>query len=356
MEPDQISSGPLHLRLVRSWSGIDDDDRDVMHVVARLENEAALPMGGLRAEIRTLDGRSFQPQREITSLGPGVQRPYEWTFPPDGQSWIVTVEHPSVSGTEIMELGPFSSDYEHTENRSLRTANSMGATVFEDAFAIQLGDFGNVSERELIDGATVELTEFEAVDASGGRTLVLDEQRDAALGILDAMPMEASSGMTTSSGQRAREAPVTSTPTTSARAPPPTSLSRTMDPLLSHATTSPSKREAPPSSFQAANPVPEGEDPLLSALRPTPSGPPPSGPPGPPPSGPPGPPPSGPPGPPPSGPPGPPPSGPPGPPPTGPPGPPPSGPPGPPPTGPPGPPPSGPPGPPPEEPQQDETV
>ena len=269
MEPDQISSGPLHLRLVRSWSGIDDDDRDVMHVVARLENEAALPMGGLRAEIRTLDGRSFQPQREITSLGPGVQRPYEWTFPPDGQSWIVTVEHPSVSGTEIMELGPFSSDYEHTENRSLRTANSMGATVFEDAFAIQLGDFGNVSERELIDGATVELTEFEAVDASGGRTEVLDEQRDAALGILDAMPMEASSGMTTSSGQRAREAPVTSTPTTSARAPPPTSLSRTMDPLLSHAATSPSKREAPPSSFQAANPVPEGEDPLLSALRPT---------------------------------------------------------------------------------------
>ena len=125
-----------------------------------------LPMGGLRAE--------FEPWMVVPSnhnvrsrvSGLACNATYEWTFPPDGQSWIVTVEHPSVSGTEIMELGPFSSDYEHTENRSLRTANSMGATVFEDAFAIQLGDFGNVSERELIDGATVELTEFEAVDAS----------------------------------------------------------------------------------------------------------------------------------------------------------------------------------------------
>ena len=328
------SSGSLQAEVMDIRMDINDDDEDVVIAKVSITNEAPVPMGGLDVAVITHLGAKHHSQEGVTSLGPGIQRDWTFEFPLDSGEWTFVL---TGSSCEI-KIGPFAFDFEYSATQGRKLSSNIGSSLFTGAFDLSLGDFGNVKEREMIDSSKVVLTSYSAENSMGGETSI-----KADIGKL-------STGLTSTSGEQAREAPIVNT--NPVREAPLSQPSRTEDPLLAHNPSSSSVRESP------VAPAAPAVDLLAPLTPPTPPAPvattevvstpplsPPSGPPTPP-SGPP----TGPPGPPtpPSGPPTPP-SGPP----TGPPGPPtpPSGPPTPPsgpPTGPPGPPtpPSGPPTPP----------
>ena len=328
------SSGSLHAEVVNIKMDINDDDEDVIIATVSITNEAPVPMGGLDVAAVTNSGAKHPSQEGVTSLGPGIQRDWTFEFPLDSGEWTFVL---SGSSAEI-KMGPFAYDFEYSVTQGRKLSSNIGSSLFSGAFDSDLGDFGKVKEREMIDPSKVVLTSYSAENSEGGETKIKAD--------LDVL----STGLTSTSGADARAAPILNP--NPVREAPLSQPSRTEDPLLAHAPSSESVREAPVAPAPNQAPVP------LTPLNAPPSPPaPPAGPPTPP-SGPPTPPagPSGPPTPPtgpPAGPPGPPtpPSGPPSGPPTppaGPPSGPPSGPPGPPtppagPTGPPAGPPSGPP-------------
>jgi len=359
----RANSGSLNATLLSVNMEIDDDDEDVIEAVFSISNEAAIPRGGLTPIIETTSGERFAAIEGVESLGPGKEKNFDFQFILEEGEWTFKLEG--------MEIGPFAADFEFKAAEGRRLKSTMGSSFFTGAFDTGLGDFGQVRERELIDSSKVVMTQYSAEDVTGGGTKISASEASDLL----SQASEVSTGMTTSSGDSAREAPIIQS--TQMRDAPMTSLSRTEDPLLAHTDSSPAKREAPSLVSEervatesiplptATAPEPEPEpqvepepvvDPLFAPLPnatvapptppaapPTPPAAPPPTPPAAPPPTPPLAPPTGPPAGPPSGPPGPP-SGPPGPP-SGPPGPP-SGPPGPPsgpPSGPPAGPPSGPP-------------
>ena len=358
--PTTGSSGPLHAEIINIKMDINDDDEDVVVTTVSISNEAPVPMGGLDVAVITHTGAKHHSQEGVTSLGPGVQRDWNFEFPLDSGEWTFVLK----GSNEEVKMGPFSFDFEYSATQGRKLASTIGSSLFSGAFDQSLGDFGKVQEREMIDPTKVVLTSYAAENSEGGETLIKAD--------IDLL----STGMTTTGGQNSRDAPILNP--NPVREAPMSQPSRSEDPLLAHAPSSPSVRESPKSTTDDNVALPTSELTPLNSAPVEPSGPP-SGPPGPPtpPTGPPTPPsgpPSGPPTPPtgppappsgpPSGPPSPPsgpPSGPPTPPsgppsgpptpPSGPPGPP-SGPPSGPPTAPPGPkgpptgPPSGPPGPP----------
>ena len=325
------SSGSLHAEVINIKMDINDDDEDVIIATVSITNEAPVPMGGLDVAAVTNSGAKHPSQEGVTSLGPGIQRDWTFEFPLDSGEWTFVL---SGSSADI-KMGPFAHDFEYSVTQGRKLSSNIGSSLFSGAFDSDLGDFGKVKEREMIDPSKVVLTSYSAENSEGGETKIKAD--------LDVL----STGLTSTSGADARAAPILNP--NPVREAPLSQPSRTEDPLLAHAPSSESVREAPVAPAPNQAPVP------LTPLNAPPSPPaPPAGPPTPPsgtptpPAGPTGPPtpPSGPPTPP-AGPPTPP-SGPPTPPagPTGPPTPP-SGPPTPPagPTGPPSPP-GGPPTPP----------
>ena len=330
------SSDSLQAEVVNIKMDINDDDEDVIIATVSITNEAPFPMGGLDVSVITNLGAKHYSKEGVTSLGPGIQRDWTFEFPLDSGEWTFVLS----GSSEGIKMGPFAFDFEYSATQGRKLSSNIGSSLFTGAFDQSLGDFGKVKEREMIDSSKVVLTSYSAENSRGGETLIKTN--------LDKL----STGLTSSSGDDAREAPILNA--NPVREAPLSQPSRTEDPLLAHAPSSASVRESPvgedatPSESDSI-PLPEAKP--LAAPPTTPAGPPspPSGPPTPPPgppSGPPTPPPGPPSGPPspPSGPPTPPP-GPPSGPPTPPPGPP-SGPPTPPP-GPPSGPPAGPPTPPP---------
>ena len=365
------SSGSLQAEVIDIRMDINDDDEDVVVAKVSITNEAPVPMGGLDVAVVTHLGAKHHSQEGVTSLGPGIQRDWTFEFPLDSGEWTFVL----IGSSSEIKIGPFAFDFEYSATQGRKLSSNIGSSLFTGAFDLSLGDFGKVKEREMIDSSKVVLTSYSAENSRGGETTIKAD--------IDKL----STGLTSTSGSDARDAPILNA--NPVRDAPLSQPSRTEDPLLAHNPSSSSVREspvgtsppaadllapltppapAPAVTTEAAStpvPLPPAGPPSPAAGPPAPpSGPPtpPTGPPSPPsgpptpPSGPPTPPsgpPAGPPSPP-SGPPTPPsgpPSGPPMPPsgpPTGPPAGPPAGPPGPPsgpPSGPPGPP-AGPPGPP----------
>ena len=327
--PTTGSSGSLQAEVINIKMDINDDDEDVIIATVSITNEAPVPMGGLDVAVITNTGAKHLSQEGVTSLGPGIQRDWTFEFPLDSGEWTFLLK----GSSDEIKMGPYAYDFEYSVTQGRKLSSNIGSSLFSGAFDQNLADFGNIKEREMIDPSKVVLTSYSAENSEGGETLIKS----------DIDPL--STGLTSTND--ARDAPILNA--NPVREAPLSQPSRTEDPLLAHAASSASVREAPispltPPTPPAGPPTPPPGPPSPPAGPPTPpAGPPtpPAGPPTPPPSPPS--PPAGPPTPPtpPAGPPAGPPNPPPGPPspPTGPPAGPPSGPP----TGPPSGPPAGPP-------------
>ena len=316
------SSGSLQAEVINIKMDINDDDEDVVIATVSITNEAPVPMGGLEVAVVTNTGAKHLSQEGVTSLGPGIQRDWTFEFPLDSGEWTFVLN----GSSSDIKMGPFAYDFEYSVTQGRTLSSNIGSSLFSGAFDDNLSDFGNIKEREMIDPTKVVMTSYSAENSEGGDTLIKTD--------LDKL----STGLTSTSASTAREAPILNP--NPVRDAPLSQPSRTEDPLLAHAPSSDSVREAPlppagPPTPPAGPPTPPAGPPTPPAGPPTPPAGPPTPPAGPtgPPSGPPTPP-SGPPTPP-AGPPTPPagPTGPPSGPPT-----PPSGPPAGPPAGPPGPP------------------
>ena len=313
--PTTGSSGSLQAEVINIKMDINDDDEDVIIATVSITNEAPVPMGGLDVAVITNTGAKHLSQEGVTSLGPGIQRDWTFEFPLDSGEWTFLLK----GSSDEIKMGPYAYDFEYSVTQGRKLSSNIGSSLFSGAFDQNLADFGNIKEREMIDPSKVVLTSYSAENSEGGETLIKS----------DIDPL--STGLTSTND--ARDAPILNA--NPVREAPLSQPSRTEDPLLAHAASSASVREAPISPLTP--PTPPAGPPTPPPGPPTP----PAGPPTPPPSPPS--PPAGPPTPPtpPAGPPAGPPNPPPGPPspPTGPPAGPPSGPP----TGPPSGPPAGPP-------------
>ena len=301
------SSGSLQAEVINIKMDINDDDEDVIIATVSITNEAPVPMGGLDVAVITNTGAKHLSQEGVTSLGPGIQRDWTFEFPLDSGEWTFVLK----GSSDEIKMGPYAYDFEYSVTQGRKLSSNIGSSLFSGAFDQDLGDFGNVKEREMIDPTKVVLTSYSAENSEGGETLIKTDK--------DLL----STGLTSTSGSEAREAPILNA--NPVREAPLSQPSRTEDPLLAHAPSSASVREAPPTP-PAGPPTPPTGPPTPPPGPPTPPAGPPTPPPGPPtpPAGPPTPP-AGPPAPPPG-----PPTGPPAGPPAGPPGPPagpPSGPP-----------------------------
>ena len=283
------SSGSLQAEVINIKMDINDDDEDVIIATVSITNEAPVPMGGLDVAVITNSGAKHSSQEGVTSLGPGIQRDWTFEFPLDSGEWTFVLKG---SSNEI-KMGPYAYDFEYSATQGRKLSSNIGSSLFSGAFDQNLGDFGNVKEREMIDPTKVVLTSYSAENSEGGETLIKTD-RDLL-----------STGLTSTSGSEAREAPILNA--NPVREAPLSMPSRTEDPLLAHAPSSASVREAPltaPPTPPASPPTPPAGPPTPPAGPPTPpTGPPtpPAGPPTPPPG-----PPTGPPAGPPAGPPGPP--------------------------------------------------
>jgi len=299
--PTTGSSGSLQAEVINIKMDINDDDEDVIIASVSITNEAPVPMGGLDVAVITNTGAKHLSQEGVTSLGPGIQREWTFEFPLDSGEWTFVLK----GSTDEIKMGPYAYDFEYSVTQGRKLSSNIGSSLFSGAFDQNLADFGNIKEREMIDPSKVVLTSYSAENSEGGETLIKSD--------IDSL----STGLTSSND--ARDAPILNA--NPVREAPLSQPSRTEDPLLAHAPSSASVREAPLSPLTP--PAPPAGPPTPPAGPPTPPSGPPSPPTGPPtpPAGPPNPPP-GPPSPP-SGPPAGPPSGPP----TGPPSGPPSGPP-----------------------------
>ncbi|HIK78446.1 MAG TPA: hypothetical protein EYG04_03500, partial [Candidatus Poseidoniales archaeon] len=174
-----LKSGPLRATLILAEMDIDDDDLDAIHLCVSVENESAIPMGGLVATVKTSTGKMIEPTSGVTSIGPGLSREYVFDFHIDEGEWTFVIEHDGAGGRKKLDLGPYGFDFEFTANIARKMSNAMGSSMFEGAFDMNLGDFGSVSERELIDKSAVILTDYEAEDSLGGETKISIEDSSA---------------------------------------------------------------------------------------------------------------------------------------------------------------------------------
>ena len=116
MSEEHISrSGPLVASLLTTVADIDDDDRDVLRVRINVDNESAIPMGGLVATIATSHGREVEPLSGVTSIGPGLSREYEFIFTLDSGNWTFILQHDATDGRRTLELGTYEADFEYDQ-------------------------------------------------------------------------------------------------------------------------------------------------------------------------------------------------------------------------------------------------
>ena len=230
-------SGSLEANLISVKMDIDDDDDDVIIAVVSVVNEAPVPMGGLDVSVITNTGAKHPSKEGVSSLGPGIERNWTFEFPLSMGEWTFSL---SGNGNSI-NMGPYDSAFEFKMDKSRKLSSNIGSSLFAGAFGDNLDSFGKVKEREMIDSAKVEMTSYAAENLSGGKTLI------------EVNPDLLSSGHTSASGNRAREAP----PIVSSkqRETPMASLARTEDPLLAHVAGSESKRESPVGNFNSDKPA-----------------------------------------------------------------------------------------------------
>ena len=221
------SSGSLHAEVINIKMDINDDDEDVIIATVSITNEAPVPMGGLDVAAVTNSGAKHPSQEGVTSLGPGIQRDWTFEFPLDSGEWTFVL---SGSSADI-KMGPFAHDFEYSVTQGRKLSSNIGSSLFSGAFDSDLGDFGKVKEREMIDPSKVVLTSYSAENSEGGETKIKAD--------LDVL----STGLTSTSGADARAAPILNP--NPVREAPLSQPSRTEDPLLAHAPSSESVRDAP---------------------------------------------------------------------------------------------------------------
>ena len=232
------SSGSLHAEVINIKMDINDDDEDVIIATVSITNEAPVPMGGLDVAAVTNSGAKHLSQEGVTSLGPGIQRDWTFEFPLDSGEWTFVL---SGSSADI-KMGPFAYDFEYSVTQGRKLSSNIGSSLFSGAFDSDLGDFGKVKEREMIDPSKVVLTSYSAENSEGGETKIKAD--------LDVL----STGLTSTSGADARAAPILNP--NPVREAPLSQPSRTEDPLLAHAPSSESVREAPVAPAPNQAPVP----------------------------------------------------------------------------------------------------
>ena len=255
--PTSGNSGSLQAEVIDVKMDINDDDEDVIIANISISNEAPVPMGGLDVSVITNSGAKHNSKEGVTSLGPGVEREWVFEFPLDSGEWTFVLK----GGSDEIKMGPYAYDFEYSATQGRKLSSNIGSSLFSGAFDDNLGDFGNVKEREMIDASKVVMTSYAAENAEGGDTLIKTD--------IDLL----STGLTSRSSEGAHEAPILN-PNPIREAPLP----------------QPSRAESPPTPSLSL------PTPSLSLLT-TPAGPPtpPAGPPTGPPTGPPSGPPSGPP-------------------------------------------------------------
>ena len=147
---------------------IDDDDQDVVLVSVEISNESAIPVGGLEIFIQTSDKRKVESEEGITSLGPGLTRKFTFEFPLESGNWTFMIRSGSIS----LDLGPYDADFCFEANVGRVVKNSIGAGLFSNAFGEDLGDFGNIEERGIIDSSEIKMTSYFGENAAGGATAI----------------------------------------------------------------------------------------------------------------------------------------------------------------------------------------
>ena len=257
--PTTGSSGALQAEVIDIKMDINDDDEDVIIAIISITNEAPVPMGGLDVSVITNSGLKHLSQEGVTSLGPGIQRDWTFEFPLDSGEWTFVLK----GSSDEIKMGPYAHDFEYSVTQGRKLSSNIGSTLFTGVFDQDLSDFGNIKEREMIDPTKVVLTSYSAENSEGGETLIKAD--------LDKL----STGLTSTSGSDAREAPILNP--NPVREAPLSQPSRTEDPLLAHAPSSASVREAPPTP-----PKPPAGPPTPPSGPPTPPTGPPAGPPTPP--------------------------------------------------------------------------
>ena len=296
--PTSANSGSLQAEVITVKMDINDDDEDVIIASISISNEAPVPMGGLEVSIITNTGAKHYSQEGVTSLGPGIQREWTFEFPLDSGEWTFVLK----GSSDEIKMGPYAYDFEYSVTQGRKLSSNIGSSLFSGAFDQNLGDFGNVKEREMIDPTKVVLTSYAAENSHGGETLIKAN--------LDKL----STGLTSTSSQGAHEAPIlnanpireapttspTTSPTTEVPLPPPGPPTPPVIPSTPPPTP-PVIPSTPPPKPPSGPPTPPST-PATTPSEEVAAGPP-SGPPAGPPSGPPAGPPSGPPAGPPSGPP-----------------------------------------------------
>ena len=144
-----------------------DDDEDVLFVTVDMTNEAAIPIGGLDIAVVTSDGKKVASQSGISSLGPGLTRNFTFEFPLETGTWTF-----EVSGSQNLSLGPYEADFTYEADQGRMLGNSIGASLFSGAFDQDLGMFGQINEREMIDPSKMVMTTYFGENAEGGSTKI----------------------------------------------------------------------------------------------------------------------------------------------------------------------------------------
>ena len=147
---------PLDCRLMSASMEIDDDDEDVIQVSIEVANEAAMPIGGLDIFIQTSDNRKVESAEGISSLGPGLTRKFTFEFPLQSGDWTFMLRSPTVKA----DLGPYNHDFTYQAEKGRVYNNAIGTGMFTDAFTSDLGDFGNVEERGIIDSSSITTVSY----------------------------------------------------------------------------------------------------------------------------------------------------------------------------------------------------
>ena len=164
-------SGVLDAHLVSVKMDIDDDDEDVVIAIICVANEGTTPVGNLDVSIITDKGVKHTSEEGITSLGPGVERNWTFEFQQSSGEWTFALK----SGEGDLNIGPFDCEFEFQAPTGRKLGNAIGSSLFSGAFDSDLGSFGQVQEKELIDSSQVVLTSYVAENMEGGGTKILTD-------------------------------------------------------------------------------------------------------------------------------------------------------------------------------------
>ena len=76
------------------------------------------------------------------------------------------------SPNAVADLGPYDHDFTYKAEKGRVYNNNIGSGMFTDAFTNDLGDFGKVEERGVIDASKIKMTSYFGENSAGGATAI----------------------------------------------------------------------------------------------------------------------------------------------------------------------------------------